>query len=278
MSRIRHVCVCVCAPKCVLVALLRNNFGPEVQAASSNRSEAISWNDSWWWPRRKASCALPHHATPCHTSHLKTLNVWAQRIWKNLKGRLWVLRVQAWRYYSMRGIHGIVRLEHNWCTVRCTTLFLFCPFWCCFMLQCCFLLQVLLRCAWNGSWNDAPWSPGVELNVLNLDRNLVFLVVGTLPDTYSGHHNVSRADIWRTRAPSEVVDSARKHPFTLLPLRAFRRCTSTSHEITFFWMDVHATICTSCLWYAHVHWYTQHVTIIYIICNYMHKYAYIYIT
>ena len=64
---------------------------------------------------------------------------------------------------------------------------------------------------------------------------------------YSGHHNVSRADIWRARAPSEVVDSARKHPFTLLPLRAFRRCTSTSHEITFFWMDVHATICTSCL-------------------------------
>ena len=150
----------------------------------------------------------------------------------------------------MRGIHGIVRLEsstdeHCVCSARSDVVSVVSVVSCCNVVFCSRYfyvahgtgLEMMLHGALVSSSMFSIWTFAI----------LFFSFCGTVQDTYSGHHNVSRADIWRARAPSEVVDSARRHPFTLLPLCAFRRCMSTSHEITFCWMDAHAiTICTVC--------------------------------
>ena len=143
------------------------------------------------------------------------------------------------------------------------------------MLQCCFLLQVLLRCAWNGSWNDAPWSPGVELNVLNLDRNLVFLVLGTVPDTVlrspqcqQGRHLESS----RSFRSGGLSTKTSFHSLATARISQMHVDVSWNHIFldgcTCNYMHILLVICTCT--------FTQHLTIIYIICNYMHKYTYKY--
>lgn len=152
----------------------------------------------------------------------------------------------------MRGIHGIVRLESRTIGVQHYVTMFVLP---ALMFHVMISYDVVSCSRYfyvaHGTGLEMMLHGALVSSSMSIWTAILFLsfwgTVGTVLDTYSGHHSVSRADIWRARAPSEVVDSARKHPFILLPLCAFRRGTWTSYEIRFFWMDAHATMCTSCL-------------------------------